>query len=165
MLHIFCLHFWQSKKKKKTALRIFSPVILLPGLTHIGLIYFTLIASLSMLSSIDVQSSLVSWGALFLFCAQPHSVVLYKCGPVDFLKAMLILKAVFLPSYCIAKRGNPQQTWSSRAENCWKLAIEMVFSFLLTNKHLPIVPCCSSLEVGNSLPFHILATISCTWVG
>lgn len=164
MLHIFCLHFWQSKKKKNCFKNIFTsnfvawintyrPNIFHPHCQSFHVVFYW-------------RSKLFSlMRCTLLFCAQPHSVVLYKCGPVDFLKAMLILKAVFLPSYCIAKRGNPQQTWSSRAENCWKLAIEMVFSFLLTNKHLPIVPCCSSLEVGNSLPFHILATISCTWVG
>lgn len=114
-----------------------------------------------MSSSTDVLRSSVSWGALNFLCTQPQFVVLYKCGPVDFLKAMLILKVVFLPRYCIAKRGTPWQTWSNRAENCWKT----IFCFSHTNKHLPIIPCCSSLKVGNPLPFHILTTISCTWVG
>lgn len=118
-----------------------------------------------MSSSIDVLRSSVSWGALYFLCTQPRFVVLYKCGPVDFLKAMLILKAVFLPRYCIAKRGIPWQTWSNRAENCWKLAIETIFCSLHTYKHLPIIPCWSSLKVGNALRFHILTTISCTWVG
>lgn len=118
-----------------------------------------------MSSSTDVLRSSVSRGALYFLCTQPRFVLLYKCCPVDFLKAMLILKAVFLPSYCIAKRGTSPQTWSNRAENCWKLAIETVFCFARTNKHLPIIPCRSSLKVGSPLPFHILATISCTWVG
>ncbi len=111
-----------------------------------------------MSSSTDGLRSSVSWGALYFLCTQPRFVVLYKCGPVDFLKAMLFLKAVFLPRYCIAKRGTPWQTW-------WKLAVETIFCLSHTNKHLHIIPCCSSLKVGNPLPFHILTTISYTWVG